>query len=967
MSEYNMKKTTLVLLCLAGGIHAAQLLEYNFSDTPTPPRTDPDFVALSVTASDIAESGDPDGGGTSPELTNFSGASLNIKRNALNTSPMDFSDYLTFTVSAADTNEVIDAEYLEIRFNQFSDDFSFVVYVDAGKGFEWAAELGGSVNSNLVGTTQQLDLGGMPPANTLTFRVECAHATPGSAANTTLQFANIRLYGSVGEPVAPPAVTEGALAFELNTASNSFAFSWPGVQGNTYALETTTNLISGSWQDAAAGILGSGGLCRATDTVDRVQGFYRVAVTASNAPSYAYYDIRDYGAVLNDGICDADAVQAAINAADAGTWNGGTVYFPAGVTTLSKPVTVKQKVSLLGEGTSGVAGGSIIQAKDSPQLTCLLYGRDPETRYLSIEHLTFDGNGLTFPWIIDFEDAINLRIANVRIENIAGGGISQLRSDGDPVWVNFYENVVISIVDYAGIGFIHGDSDSFLTDITVTGADIGILEIDGGANRLRNVIVSNCINGLVIRDGANEKQANTIFDSLFVDNVENGMVISNTTVTLNGFIPVHRSVFSGNGQRDLYLQDTACIALYNNEFQSSLTNDAIYMDSGYVDSVTLVGNRFANTTQTVAGAKSTAYENKFGLAAGDFHGLDPLNIGPPPVIPPNVPCDINVKEAPYSAVGNNNADDTAALQAALDNAPDGTIVYLPAGRYKITAPLQIKSAVTLLGEYSGTWISAHANLDSMLCVDPSVGSLTNVLISKLTLDGGSTLGRSVDVGVKMNNMIGCTLDRINIRLLTGTAVLIPATGSGNIVRSCSIGAQDTQVQIEGSGNTIASVYGGGGSYYNELGGALCGIRIKGGARFNRVYSSHFDHTRATNNIAAIHFVDPTGPDQATIIRNCYFDLHYKGLFMDYNSLANANVVFEGNMFRAVLGDGETVNRNASQVYLRGNVCMDDFSTDYIRHETTNQDYIEVIGNVFKASRSYTLPGSHSVDAANTVE
>jgi hypothetical protein len=47
--------------------------------------------------------------------------------------------------------------------------------------------------------------------------------------------------------------------------------------------------------------------------------------------------------------------------------------------------------------------------------------------------------------------------------------------------------------------------------------------------------------------------------------------------------------------------------------------------------------------------------------------------------------------------------------------------------------------------------------------------------------------------------------------------------------------------------------------------------------------------------------------------------------------------------------------------------MDDFSTDYIRHETANQDYIEVIGNIFKVSRTYTLPGSHSVDAANTVE
>lgn len=962
-------KTLIRLLlpaCLAGGLYAAELVEYNFSDTPTPSKMDPDFVGASVTASDITEFGDPDGGGTSPELTNFSGASLNIKRNALNTSPMDFSSYLTFTVSALDTNQVIDAEELDVRFNQFSDDFSFMVFINAGEGFRLVAELGGAGNSNLVNSTQQLTLANVPATRAMTFRIECAHSAPGGAANTTLQLAEISLHGAVGEPAGFPDDSD-ALEMVLDGASTNLMFSWPGAQGNTYALETKTNLLVGGWEDAAAGILGNGGLCRATDTVERAQGFYRVAVTASNAPSYAYYDIRDYGAVLDDGLCDADAVQAAIDAADAGTWNGGTVYFPAGVTTLSKPVMMKTKVSLLGEGTPGVAGGSIIRAKDSPQLTCLLYGRDPEMRYLSIEHLTFDGNGLTFPWAIDFEDAINLRIANVRIENMVGGGISQIRSDGDPCWVNFYENIEIDIIGHAGIGFIHGDSDSFLTDLKITGADIGILEIDGGANRFRNVAVSNCINGLVIRDGANEKQANSIFDSLFVNNLENGMVISNTTVTQNGFIPLHRNVFSGNGQRDLYLKDTSCIAVHNNEFQSSLTNDAIYMDSGSVDSVTLVGNRFANASQTVAGVKSTAYENQFGLLSEDFYGLDPLDIGPPPIIPPNVLCDINVKEAPYNAVGNNNADDTIALQTALDNAPDGAIVYLPAGRYKITAPLQLKSAVTLLGEYSGTWISAHSNMSSMIRVDPAVGSLTNVLLSKLTLDGGSGNGFSVDTGVTMNNMAGCTLDRINVRSLTGTAILIPASGHGNVVRSCSVGAQDTQVQIEGSGNTIASVYGGGGSYYNELGGARCGIRIKGGARFNTIYTSHFDHTRATNSVAAIHFDDPTGPDQATVIRNSYFDLHYKGLFMDYDALANANVVFEGNMFRAVIGEGEYVNRNASQVYLHGNVCMDDFSTDYIRHETMNQDYIEVIGNLFKASRSYTLPGSHSVDAANTSE
>jgi hypothetical protein len=51
---------------------------------------------------------------------------------------------------------------------------------------------------------------------------------------------------------------------------------------------------------------------------------------------------------------------------------------------------------------------------------------------------------------------------------------------------------------------------------------------------------------------------------------------------------------------------------------------------------------------------------------------------------------INVKEPPYNAVGNGIADDTAAIQAAIDACRSGVprnTVYLPPGRYKITAPL----------------------------------------------------------------------------------------------------------------------------------------------------------------------------------------------------------------------------------------------------------------------------------------
>jgi len=65
---------------------------------------------------------------------------------------------------------------------------------------------------------------------------------------------------------------------------------------------------------------------------------------------------------------------------------------------------------------------------------------------------------------------------------------------------------------------------------------------------------------------------------------------------------------------------------------------------------------------------------------------------------------INVKNAPYSAVGDGSADDTAAIQAALDDAAFGSTsernaVYFPPGLYRITDTLLLTKGmgVRLIG------------------------------------------------------------------------------------------------------------------------------------------------------------------------------------------------------------------------------------------------------------------------------
>jgi hypothetical protein len=67
----------------------------------------------------------------------------------------------------------------------------------------------------------------------------------------------------------------------------------------------------------------------------------------------------------------------------------------------------------------------------------------------------------------------------------------------------------------------------------------------------------------------------------------------------------------------------------------------------------------------------------------------------PPVLPDwNDPAAANARLAPYSAKGDGRSDDADALQTAIDR---NRVVFLPAGRYKISRPLRLRADTVLLG------------------------------------------------------------------------------------------------------------------------------------------------------------------------------------------------------------------------------------------------------------------------------
>jgi len=250
-----------------------RLLSYEFNDTPTSSRVDPDSIASDVvSASDITESGDPDGGGSSPDLSNFTGSFLNIKRLSVDDLPDNFSDYVTFMIQPLDGHAIIEADDLEFGFNQFADNFSLAVYADAGDGFSRVATLGGGANSNLVSSTQLMDMRSVPAATALVFRIEFAHAYPDGAANTTLQLAIVDLHGIVKTAVG----YSGDIGIEVLDGGIRTVLYWDSGIGVSYRMESTTNLLSGAWEEGGVIIPGDGGALSATNDIQDMQRFFRM-------------------------------------------------------------------------------------------------------------------------------------------------------------------------------------------------------------------------------------------------------------------------------------------------------------------------------------------------------------------------------------------------------------------------------------------------------------------------------------------------------------------------------------------------------------------------------------------------------------------------------------------------------------------------------------------------------------------
>jgi len=144
--------------------------------------------------------------------------------------------------------------------------------------------------------------------------------------------------------------------------------------------------------------------------------------------------------------------------------------------------------------------------------------------------------------------------------------------------------------------------------------------------------------------------------------------------------------------------------------------------------------------------------------------------GIPGGIPSRTTIFANVKNAPYNAQGNGVADDTSAIQSAINACPANQVVYMPAGTYKITSTIHIKSNVTLRGAgptaTSLKWLGSASMILEIRDNAYEDGVFYNT--SPYNLTGGYTKG-STSITTASNNW--------NV----GDVLLIDQKSDGNLV------------------------------------------------------------------------------------------------------------------------------------------------------------------------------------------
>lgn len=152
---------------------------------------------------------------------------------------------------------------------------------------------------------------------------------------------------------------------------------------------------------------------------------------------------------------------------------------------------------------------------------------------------------------------------------------------------------------------------------------------------------------------------------------------------------------------------------------------------------------------------------------------------------------VAVKPQKFGAVGDGVTDDSDAIQAALN---EGGLVYLPAGRYKITKTLTIGSNTTLMGDGDNSVIFLGDNGANLTPHDWYIDSTTypqyypyittvdgasRIKISRIRIEGNTeTASTNLHVGIAAESATDVVVEHVSVWKINYFPENAPARPSG---------------------------------------------------------------------------------------------------------------------------------------------------------------------------------------------
>lgn len=260
---------------------------------------------------------------------------------------------------------------------------------------------------------------------------------------------------------------------------------------------------------------------------------------------------------------------------------------------------------------------------------------------------------------------------------------------------------------------------------------------------------------------------------------------------------------------------------------------------------------------------------------------------------------VNVKN--HGALGNGTADDLAAIQAVINSATTGTVVFFPPGIYRISDSIVLKSGVMLLGSHYTAWPGRFQT--SLCAIKPTAtfagecaisilgaditgasGNEGNVHISRIDLDGSALPAGSVSGIHAQGEAMSVTLDHVAIKQFTHNGV---HTNTGTGTKAPHDWFMDTVIAFQNAGfgfsmsmtdgymrDCIASTNGGDGYLMGPFGSLAMegcqalfnggnGLTIGGGTQVGNLTVANFVTDR--NHSDGIHLGPSSGAGSPPLI------------------------------------------------------------------------------------------------------